>query len=85
MIPVAIQHQFEFWSHLGQVGGYFRQYEGFSSLSPKDATWPSKVFNLQEQNIKNLKEDISKYQLSNSVAIGENKHIESTLKAQVPG
>lgn len=82
MIPAAIQHQFEFWSHIGQVGGYFHQYEGFSSLSPKDATWPSKIFNLKTHHIERLKGDIERYKLTKSVAVAENEHIEALLKAQ---
>ncbi|KAA1245429.1 GNAT family N-acetyltransferase [Aquimarina sp. RZ0] len=82
MIPAAIQHQFEFWSHIGQVGGYFHQYEGFSSLSPKDATWPSKIFNLKTHHIERLKGNIEGYKLTKSVAVAENEHIEALLKTQ---
>ncbi|MDT0607054.1 GNAT family N-acetyltransferase [Croceitalea rosinachiae] len=79
---LAVQHQFEFWRHIGQVGGYFHQYKGFSSLSPEDATWPSKIFNLEEQHIQGLKESVTKYQLAKSLAVEENVGIEELLKVQ---
>ncbi len=82
MIPKAIQHQFEFWSHIGQVGGYFHQYNGFSSLSPKDATWPSKTFDLKENHIRELKGNIATYHLSKSVVVAENETLEALLLAE---
>ncbi|WP_271765253.1 GNAT family N-acetyltransferase [Aquimarina algiphila] len=81
MIP-AIQHQFEFWRHLGQMGGYFNQYEGVSSLFPKDTTWPSKIFDLKEHHIIGLKNKIASYQLAKSVAVEENETLENLLQAQ---
>lgn len=81
MIP-AIQHQFEFWSHIGQVGGFFRQYKGFSSLSPEDTTWPSKIFNLQGHHIDELKETIAHYQLPKSMALEDNEVVENRLQEQ---
>lgn len=80
MLPAAIRHQFEFWSHIGQVGGYFHQYDGFSSLSPKDATWPSKIFNLNENYIPQLKSNIERHHLSKSVAIEEIETLEAKLQ-----
>lgn len=82
MIPAAIQHQFEFWSHIGQVGGYFHQYEGFSSLSPKDTTWPSKIFSLKRHHIERLKGHIERYKLTKSVAVAEDEPIEALLKTE---
>lgn len=82
MIPKAIQHQFEFWSHIGQVGGYFHRYNGFSSLSPKDATWPSKIFDLKESHISELKSNITMYHLAKSVAVAENETLETLLQVE---
>ena len=82
MIPAAIQHQFEFWRHIGQVGGYFHQYDGFSSLSPKDATWPSKIFDLKEHHIEALKQKITNNHLSKSVAVEENEVLEILLRSK---
>ncbi len=78
----AIKHQFEFWSHIGQVGGYFHQYDSFSCLSPKDATWPSKIFNLKESYITQLKTQIVSHQLTKSVAVHANERIETLLQEQ---
>ena len=66
----------------GQVGGYFHRYDGFSSLSPKDATWPSKIFNLDANNLEGLKEKITIHQLAKSVAISEDSVIENILGKQ---
>ncbi|WP_394746872.1 GNAT family N-acetyltransferase [Spongiimicrobium salis] len=82
MVSKAIQHQFEFWSHIGQVGGYFHKYDGFSSLSPKDATWPSKIFDLKENHIRDLKPHIATYHLAKSVALAENETLETLLRAE---
>ncbi|MBW1298579.1 GNAT family N-acetyltransferase [Aquimarina litoralis] len=81
MIPVAIKHQFEFWRHIGQVGGYFHQYDGFSSLSPKNATWPSKIFDLNENHIEELKCKIMNHHLSRSLAVAENEILERFLRS----
>jgi len=82
MMPKAIRHQFEFWSHIGQVGGYFHRYNGFSSLSPKDATWPSKIFDLKELHIEGLKKKMETYKLTKSVAVEENETLETLLQAE---
>ena len=82
MIPKAILHQFEFWRHMGQVGGYFRQYDGFSSLSAKDATWPSKIFNLKENHVRELKGNIATYHLTKSVAVAESERLETLLRTE---
>ena len=82
MMPKAIRHQFEFWSHIGQVGGYFHGYNGFSSLSPKDATWPSKVFDLKENHIRELKSNITTHHLAKSVAVAENETLDALLRAE---
>jgi len=82
MFSAAIEHQFEFWTHIGQVGGYFRRFNGFSSISPKDTTWPSKIFGLKENYIRELKGNIATHHLAKSVAVAENEILETLLRAE---
>lgn len=77
----AIAHQFEFWKHLGSVGNYLTQHQGFLSLTPKDMTWPSKVFNLKEceLDIQLLHLAIKKGHFPKVIALEANTKLEMLL------
>ncbi|MEM6717674.1 MAG: GNAT family N-acetyltransferase [Bacteroidota bacterium] len=65
----SIEHQFEFWTHIGQVGGYMYQFDEYTATRPYKETWPSKVFTFKNTNIANLKHAILKSYVPNAIAI----------------
>ncbi|MCK8521793.1 GNAT family N-acetyltransferase [Aquimarina sp. D1M17] len=77
----AIQHQFEFWEYLGQVGGYLHHNDAYLFLAPKNATWPSKTFGLNEDKIdfEQLKIDVKKGTIPGSIALQQNNELENKL------
>lgn len=80
--PLAIQHQFEFWTHIGQVGGYLYNNYGYTVLSPKNTTWPSKIFGIQKNHIAQLQLEIESHHLPRSLALSENEMLETLLHKQ---
>lgn len=65
--PIA--HQFEFWSHLGRVGGYIHPFDGYTALIPKKGAWPAKTFLLQNIKPHKLIADINTLNLPKSIAL----------------
>ncbi|WP_299114039.1 GNAT family N-acetyltransferase [uncultured Winogradskyella sp.] len=75
----SIEHQFEFWTNLGKVGGYIHQYNGYTTLLPCQGTWPSKTFNIQNNSIIKLKTEILKNNIPNTVALDADDVINQIL------
>ncbi|WP_422104187.1 GNAT family N-acetyltransferase [Winogradskyella sp.] len=82
MISRPIEHQFEFWTHLGNVGGYIHQYDGYTSLLPLTGEWPSKIYNLQNANIAQLKTNILECDLPKSIALDAEDKLNLNLEKQ---
>ncbi len=79
MLSRPIEHLFEFWSYLGHAGGYFHHDNGYDYLTPKDATWPSKVFNLKASFTGQLKLRMYANSLPKSVAVEQDGSLEKIL------
>ena len=76
----AIAHQFEFWRYLGQAGDFFHQNEGYSIISAKDFSWPSKIFQLTAPNVELLKQSIQSEEIPKSIAIEDGGSFEQELE-----
>lgn len=74
-----ITHQFEFWSHLGRVGGYIHPFDGYTALIPKKGSWPAKTFLLQKIRPHKLKADITTLNLPKSIALDSNDLLNQSL------
>ncbi len=70
-----IDHLFEFWKQIGHNGGFFNKEKGFNSTNPPENSWPSKIFNLnaEELDLKDLHQKIQSKKLPNSVAMYEQE------------
>lgn len=64
-----INHQFEFWSHLGTMGAYIYLFDGYTALTPKQGAWSRKIFNLKDVDLSYLKCEIEDQNLPRSIAI----------------
>ncbi|MGW9684856.1 GNAT family N-acetyltransferase [Flagellimonas sp. 2504JD1-5] len=71
----AIAHQFEFWKYLGEAGNYFSCDSGYSTISAKNFTWPSRIFNLANPDIGLLKQTIQLKGMPHSIAVEEGDGI----------
>ncbi|SDM32556.1 GNAT family N-acetyltransferase [Kriegella aquimaris] len=70
-----IEHLFEFWKQIGDKGGFLKKEKGFNSTNPPENSWPSKVFNVDIENLdlKELEQKIHSKKLPNSVAVYEQE------------
>ncbi len=66
-----INHLFEFWEHIGREGQFLNTLKGYSYTDPGKVSWPSKIFdlNIDQCNIKALKQGIHSGRLPNSIGI----------------
>jgi ribosomal protein S18 acetylase RimI-like enzyme len=77
-----IEHLFEFWEQIGRYGGFLKTENGFSFTNPSDNSWPSKIFNLNinELELSELQKKIRLQELPNSLAIHEDNVIKNELE-----
>lgn len=70
-----IEHLFEFWRQIGHNGGFLKKEKGFDSANPSENSWPSKIFNVNVENLdlKDLEQRIHSKKLPNSVAVYEQE------------
>ncbi|MCL6267769.1 GNAT family N-acetyltransferase [Flagellimonas myxillae] len=76
----AIAHQFEFWKYLGKAGNYFWSDGGYYTISAKNFTWPSRIFNLINPDVGLLKEKIKLKLIPHSIAVEDGNCIGDELK-----
>ncbi len=76
----AIAHQFEFWRFLGEAGNFFCLDTGYSTISAKDFTWPSRIFDLSNPDIKLLKQTIQLKGMPHSIAVEDGDSVENELE-----
>ncbi|MHA7832678.1 MAG: GNAT family N-acetyltransferase [Flagellimonas sp.] len=77
-----IEHLFEFWEQIGVHGGFLKSENGFSVTNPSHNSWPSKIFNLNinELEFTGLQKRIRSQVLPNSLAIHEDNVIKNELE-----
>jgi len=76
----SIRHQLEFWSHLGKLGRYIHQYDGYTILIPKKGTWPRKIFHLHNVQPHQLKANINDNNLPKSIALDAEDVLNQSLE-----
>ena len=76
----AIAHQFEFWEYLGEAGNFFSRDGGYSTISAKGFTWPSRIFDLSSPDVKLLKQTIQLKGMPHSVAVEDGDKIGKELE-----
>ena len=76
----AIAHQFEFWTHLGETAKIFSRDGGYSTISAKDFSWPSRIFDLAQPNVELLKQIIECNEMPHSIAVEDGDVLEYELK-----
>nr|WP_299214366.1 GNAT family N-acetyltransferase [uncultured Allomuricauda sp.] len=76
----AIAHQFEFWGYLGEAGNFFRRDGGFSTISAKDFTWPSRIFDLADPDVELMKKIIQSKGMPHSIAVEDGDNIGIALE-----
>lgn len=76
-----IEHLFEFWKHIGHNGGFLKKEKGFNSTNPPENSWPSKIFNInaEELDVKDLHLKIQLKKLPNSIGMYEQASLEKIL------
>ena len=76
----AIAHQFEFWKYLGEAGNIFSRNGGYSIISAKDFTWPSRIFDLSSPDVNLLKQTIKSKGMPHSIAVEDGDGIGKELE-----
>lgn len=78
-----IEHLFEFWKKIGHNGGFLKTRKAFYSTNPSENSWPSKIFNLnaQELDLDDLQLNIQSKKLPNSIAMYEQESLGQILKS----
>lgn len=78
-----IEHLFAFWKQIGHNGGFFNKGKGFESTCPSEKSWPSKIFNLnlEDLNLKDLGQKIYSKELPNSVVVYEQESFRKTMSS----
>lgn len=83
MKSTIINNLFGFWKHTGFQGQFLKSTELFECTSPKNHSWPSKIFELKEPHL-NINEIYTKVKngiYPNSVSLLENPTLEARLVA----
>lgn len=76
----AIAHQFEFWAYLGKAADIFCRDGGYSTISGKDFTWPSRIFDLANPDVGILKQSIQINEMPHSIAVEAGDGINPELE-----
>ncbi|WP_306014287.1 MULTISPECIES: GNAT family N-acetyltransferase [unclassified Allomuricauda] len=78
-----IAHLFELWEQIGKHTGSFNKEKGFAFTKPEPHSWPSKVYNIEVDNLNivELKKRIRTGEIPNSIGIPECENTKKLLES----
>lgn len=78
-----IAHLFELWEQIGKHTGSFNKEKGFAFTKPEPDSWPSKVYNIEVDNLNivELKKRIRTGEIPNSIGIPECENTKKLLES----
>lgn len=78
-----IAHLFELWEQIGKHTGSFNKEKGFAFTKPEPHSWPSKVYNIEVDNINivEFKKRIRTGEIPNSIGIPECENTKKLLES----
>jgi ribosomal protein S18 acetylase RimI-like enzyme len=78
-----IAHLFELWEQIGKHTGSFNKEKGFAFTKPEPDSWPSKVYNIEvdQINIKDVQQRIRTGEIPNSIGIPECENTKKLLES----
>ncbi len=76
-----IDNLFELWKYIGHKGGFLNHCNGYKYTWPKHDSWPSKIFELEtdQVDLKALSKKIENQLVPQAISILENENLERQL------